>query len=143
MDKLREDIRAAVKAAARRRLTAEQIEAVLADYEEDAAELEFRRMKLEQELLLLRWFVLAALISAPLLLFTKVLIACLKIDVDLPESWIMFVWALSMASGINSGYKLVKLSEYMPSLRKPSVEAIFTPESEYLDDEEDDNQGGV
>lgn len=128
MQRLREEIAAAVKAASRRKLSQEEIESVIADYAEDAAELEFRRKKLDQELMLLRWFVLAALISPPLLFCAKILIAALKLNVDLPEFWIMFIWALSTASGINSGYRLVKLEEYLPGSRRQ------------LDEEDDDDE---
>lgn len=139
MDNLRKDIEAATKAAARRRVTQEEIEKILAEYASDIAEIEFRRKKLDQEQTLLRWFVIAALISAPLLLILKIATVALKIDVDLPEWWIMGVWAVSLISGINSGYKLVKLDEYIPNVHKRALdklEVIFTPEHEDKENED-------
>lgn len=141
MDNLRKDIEAATRAAAKRRLSQEEIEKILFEYAEDIAELEFRRKKLDQELTLLRWFVLAALVSGPLLLVLKVVVAANNWKVDLPEFWILFVWALSVASGINSGYRLVKLGEYIPDVPKPiidRVEAVFIPEQE-----QEENDGRV
>lgn len=139
MDNLRKDIEAATKAAARRRVTQEEIEKILAEYASDIAEIEFRRKKLDQEQTLLRWFVLSALVSAPFLLILKIASVALKIDVDLPEWWIMGVWAVSLISGINSGYKLVKIDEYIPNVHKralDNLEVIFTPEHEDKENED-------
>ncbi len=133
MDKLRDDLERIRASAVKRGLSEAQIEAVLGERSEAVAKIEFERERLNQHLFGLQCFTIAA-ISAPVLLFIgKILAAALKLDLELRDEWIIGIWALSIASGINSGYQLVKLEDYLPWLRKPEVTIDFTPE--HTDDE--------
>lgn len=128
MDKLRDDLERIRASAIKRGLSEAQIEAVLGERSEAVAKIEFERKRLTQHLFGLQCFTIAA-ISAPVLLFIgKIVASVCKVDIELRDEWIIGIWALSIASGINAGYQLVKLDDYLPWLRKPEVMIDFTPE---------------
>lgn len=128
MDKLRDDLERIRASAVKRGLSEAEIEEVLAERSSAIAEIEFERKRLAQHLFGLQCFTIAA-ISAPVLLFIgKIVASVCKVDIELRDEWIMIIWALCIASGINSGYQLVRLDQYLPWLRKPEAVIDFTPE---------------
>lgn len=128
MDKLRDDLERIRASAVKRGLSEAEIEEVLAERSSAIAKIEFERKRLAQHLFGLQCFTIAA-ISAPVLLFIgKIVASVCKVDIELRDEWIIGIWALSIASGINAGYQLVKLDDYLPWLRKPEVMIDFTPE---------------
>lgn len=122
MDKLLSDIERARAAARKRGLSSQQIEeAFMGDYRiKKQIDATVHGQKLATT---------AAVVGPALLWSMQIFIAERHLDVDLPVSVIMSIWALSVASIIHNGYGLVKLQKYLSMPGLPKVE-------EYDEDED-------